>query len=209
MLLSCRRLVFTKTQMYFQCMAGTSIESMSPELAVKSGLLTGSPVQSVSGIDLEELYRVFPRGFAESHEDAPDRSVRSYARYLNNRLCEYYKRQLSFGTDTIDAFLGIINFCRAASMGQKITQFYGVLFSYDDTSGHDLPRASFLEGLMWSISPPMHDEVLRRETTLYVVPHTFPSWSWASAKATLPADALGDLNCQSKSSQYNLTHIEG
>jgi hypothetical protein len=173
MLLSCRRLVFTKTQMYFQCMSGISIESVSPCFGSHSAssLATGLSLQFIGNwscsIPFEEVYGVFP---VESTRNQPD--------YLNERLKEYYKRQLSFGTDAIEAFLGIINFYRTS---RPTGSFYGVLYFYDLASEPHLPLASFLEGLLWSTTPSN------------VKPHTFPSWSWASVKASQPADVSCDL----------------
>jgi hypothetical protein len=182
MLLSCRRLVFTKTQMYFQCMAGTSIESLTP--IFRSDSRSSRHTHSMWAINVDDLYGVFPRD-----------TIRFDPDHINHRLCEYYKRQLSFCTDTIDAFLGVLNFYRALMpMGQKITQFYGVLFSYSEHPKSELPRVSFLEGLLWLIKYPGDDDkLLLCEDTPYVVPHTFPSWSWASVKASQSAGGLGDL----------------
>jgi hypothetical protein len=216
MLLSSRRLVFTETQMYFQCMCGTSIESLSPGLThlseasdyggfcrppysewynreIYTGLTVRSVRNSLCDVGFEELYRLFPH-----------RNVGGHTGYLNDRLREYYKRQLSFGTDTIDAFLGIVNFYSTSqSTRTKITQFYGVLFSYGNTSERNLPRASFLEGLLWSIRTPNNDHIFGRKVTPYFTPHTFPSWSWASAKAAQPANALVDLLPQPILWQYD------
>lgn len=176
MLLSCRSLVFTETQIYFQCVIETSIESISPGLtfASTSTLPSAACVSNVSKT-FEYLYSVFPHGDVERHVD-----------HLNDRLREYYQRQLSFGTDAIDVFLGIMSFYHASnSTATKLTQFYGVMFDYRDASDPDLPRASFLHGLLWSTKIP--------QNTPYVVPHTFPSWDWASVKASQPAEALGEL----------------
>jgi hypothetical protein len=185
MLLSCRRVVFTRAQTCFQCMVSTSIESLSPGTSFDSAstLATGFAVRSVRfnsrnfpiEVGFEELYGVFP------HHSIGGRTYR-----LSDRLCEYYKRQLSFVTDSIDAFLGIINFYSAMNSTEpNVSQFYGVLFSYGKALRSGLPRESFLDQLLWSIR---WNRVTPRELT-----HTFPSWSWASVKASQPVNALGDL----------------
>ena len=121
MLLSRRRLVFPKSQMYSQCTVSHEIESLFPRM-------TSGPFKNV--------YRVFPPyGIGQSTED------------LKLRLCEYYRRQLSYEADIVDAFAGIVNaFQDTGFDSDTLTQFYGVLAYYnkDDT---DKVRISFLIGL--------------------------------------------------------------
>jgi hypothetical protein len=192
MLLSCRRLVFTNIQIYFQCMIGTSVESLSIVLIL--GRTTGLTVRSTTGLeysDVEELYRLFPY-----------ESARIQANYINDRLSEYYKRQVSFSTDIIDAFLGIMNAHTTSNLARKeMTQFYGILFLYiSNAFNPHLARSSFLEGLLWSIKIP--------EENAYVLPHTFPSWSWEPFKAARPANALGELVPPPNMSLYTLQMYE-
>jgi hypothetical protein len=163
MLLSRRRLVFTDTQMYFQCFMEHHIESLTP------GLTSGP---------FKDVYRVFPHGGLGHH-----------ASEFNNRLCEYYKRELSYNADIIDAFLVILNAFNAFKdldfLRNPVTQFYGVPLCYFHPSETLLPTASFLDGLLWEVETP--------EGTPWKAPETFPSWSWASFKAAQPSEAPGDL----------------
>ncbi|EMD85443.1 hypothetical protein COCC4DRAFT_117630, partial [Bipolaris maydis ATCC 48331] len=85
MLLSRRRLVFTKTQMYLQCRKIYCMETLHPDF-------------TASDTEPFPTYQCFPsQGIGQSIVD------------LSSRLEEYYQRELSFDTDSILAFDGIIN----------------------------------------------------------------------------------------------------
>ncbi|KAH7070198.1 heterokaryon incompatibility protein-domain-containing protein, partial [Paraphoma chrysanthemicola] len=146
MLLSRRRLVFTTSQMYYHCWESIHLESIS---------------FNVTATYLETLYRVFPqRGVVGDRlED------------LQRRLSEYYKRQLSYHSDTVAAFQGIINaFHVSKSPSVFVTQFYGILvlgeYNRDEL---DMARTSFLAGLGWEVRP-----------ASFSSSDVFPSWTWAS-----------------------------
>lgn len=170
MLLSCRKLVFTSTQMYFQCGNEIGIESLAPELT--------------SGI-LKRTYRVFPR---------ERNSARS--EYIYECLKEYYQRRLSYKTDTINAILGIINDINVARAEYKdvVTHFYGVPVFFSlvvhDREIFSETRISFIRDLLWTTNT--NGRYDQWTTNL------FPSWSWASAKANQAVDATDTLNFANK-----------
>ncbi|XP_014554498.1 hypothetical protein COCVIDRAFT_55448, partial [Bipolaris victoriae FI3] len=85
MLLSRRRLVFTKTQMYFQCRNAMCMESLNPD------------------------YTDYRRGSIFPIRRFPSGGIGKTVYDLLCRLEEYYRRELSFGIDSILAFDGVVN----------------------------------------------------------------------------------------------------
>lgn len=154
MLLSRRRLVFTKSEMYFQCLETYCLESLHPDVTAPDAPL--------------DIFRVFPQqGVSKTTYD------------LNRRLVEYFPREISYTTDTVDAFAGIFSaFHMSNQYLNSVTHFYGVpvcgvrALSYD--ARHSI-QASLLRGLGWSS--------FSASSTTTADP-LFPSWSWASHKAS-------------------------
>ncbi|KAH7079567.1 heterokaryon incompatibility protein-domain-containing protein [Paraphoma chrysanthemicola] len=128
MLLSPRRLVFTDSQMYFQCTVQHDIESLCCGLT--STIFKGA-------------YQAFPYRSISHDHDAADA--------LSHRLMEYYQRQLSYQSDIIDAFLGVFSaFDVSEELQHSVTHFYGVPM-YHDKSNPEVTRQSFLNSLLWFI----------------------------------------------------------
>ncbi|KAH7078076.1 heterokaryon incompatibility protein-domain-containing protein [Paraphoma chrysanthemicola] len=162
MLLSRRRLVFTTSQLYYQCWELNHVESISKNAADH----------------FSNTYRVFP-----------NRGVGSTLQDLRLRMSEYFRRQLSFESDIIDAFLGIINTFRISeSPSIRVKQFYGILVLSGDEDILDTAKPSFLTGLRWSVEPDGPNNTSCSEV--------FPSWTWASAKAGGSAKIFGELHPQ-------------
>lgn len=188
-LLSPRRLVFTSSQMYFQCYEDFHLEGVRPDTSLLKTFFTRD-------------YPVFPVGkVGRQPED------------LSKLLNEYYKRQLSFNTDTIHAITGIINNfqCEPHAAPPITTASSTISFSPTCDSEHPpeiatlpaknfygLPvihyarhadglRQSFLHYLQWTVhtgesyDPPPPSDL-------------FPSWSWASHKANNSTKAINYLN---------------
>lgn len=184
-LLSPRRLVFTSTQLYFQCYEDSHLEGFRPD----TSLLNTSFLR---------VYPVFPVGRVGRHPED-----------LSKLLNEYYKRQLSFNTDTIHAITGIINNFQCEPHAAPPIATYDILFSPTRNSQtppatqpaknfYGLPvihyarhanclRQSFLHYLQWTVhagesnnTPPPSD--------------LFPSWSWASHKANNTTKSIDYLN---------------
>jgi hypothetical protein len=83
MLLSCRRLVYTESQVYFQCLEMPCLEGLSMEF---------------TSTDRPSWLRCFPnRGIGTTVEE------------LYNRLQEYYRLELSYQADILNGFAGIFN----------------------------------------------------------------------------------------------------
>ncbi|KAH4164743.1 hypothetical protein HBI24_171740 [Parastagonospora nodorum] len=170
MVLSRRLLVFTATQMYFQCNALSHMEMFSSNDPACPDRISGTgPLQVFHNLGA-----------------APTTSV------LYKQLQEYYVRCLSFDEDIIKAFLGIINAFEMQRGNDHIhaTHMYGLPVFYNQRSPDSsltsadvasvatlTPKSTFLHSLTWQIHPAtksIYDALA--DTALY------PSWSFASVK---------------------------
>lgn len=89
-LLSTRRLVFTDSQVYFQCSSMHCLESLA------------LPLDSLHMKDDSGFYE-----FIELPQVFPSRGANKYTTAITDRIKEYNVRQLSFETNALDAFRGI------------------------------------------------------------------------------------------------------
>lgn len=110
----------------------------------------------------------------------PDVDARVDLNDLGPRLEEYYKRELSFRDDAIHAFAGVFDAFHAENTSEAgVAHFYGIPMFYNE---EEVPRsalASFLHFLRWDIQP-----------MTFELANQFPSWSWASQKASGNAGLL-------------------
>jgi hypothetical protein len=167
MFLSRRRLVFTGSQVYFQCACTCRLEAFN-----------------VDWLDYEEKSRA--RWIWKQFYAFPPH-LRYSGSSLLARIKEYYLRQLSFDKDVLNALGGIFNayisrgantfeFDGATESGDVRTcvdnHFYGIpVFgakSFSTGSWHN----TFAPGLSWSTFS--SSQSTRRSG--------WPSWSWASVK---------------------------
>jgi hypothetical protein len=164
LILSPRRLVFTNSQMYFECATMHSLEvlhskctaSLSPDWVVDRDA---------------EYFQSFLHAFHETS---------SVFVNLYGKLCEYYRRELSFKEDIVKAVIGVVNASEDRSdKGQLIhsTHFNGVPLSFDPEVPTNTPTATFLKHMAWSYPGNKLSQLSDARTDL------FPSWSWASIKA--------------------------
>ncbi|KAF1932678.1 HET-domain-containing protein [Didymella exigua CBS 183.55] len=155
MLMSRRRIVFTDSQMYFQCASAVWLESLD---------LAATDPQS----QLYEQFRVFPTFEANNGFDE-----------IQNRLKEYYQRRLSFKTDAIHAFSGICNAHVTDAGPVALTHFYGVPIVFPDTC-HQIAQTTFIEALNWRI---LHrDSVL--EPLMFPLIFPSWSWASVKARSS-------------------------
>jgi hypothetical protein len=175
LILSRRRLVFTESQMYFQCNSMRRMESLS--------------LQDVASHDNFSFYLEFdPNKLTAFH----DLDTKSDVQTVYEQIKEYYRKNLSFREDTIKAVTGVINaFEFQQSTDQvRITHVFGLPVFYSQTSPffrlesedwYDFPvhtpTSTFLYGLTWWANAFSDMEMEKVADTL------FPSWSWASSKA--------------------------
>ncbi|KAH4257130.1 hypothetical protein HBI04_152520 [Parastagonospora nodorum] len=194
MVLSRRLLVFTATQMYFQCNAMSHMEMFSSNDPA-------SPDRISSTVPLHPRLTVFYNLGA-----APTISV------LYEQLMEYYDRWLSFDEDIIKAFLGIINVFEMKHGSDHIcaTHIYGLPVFYNQRSPNFslpsadgasfatfTPKSTFLHSLTWDTYPetkPIYDALA--DTALY------PSWSFASVKVRSKSDRTRALWIQTDPGAY-------
>jgi hypothetical protein len=176
LVLSRRRLVFTRSQMYFQCNNMHRLENMpsrhpsspSPDSSLDAGI----------GHDNLVAFR--------------NLNSRTTVQTLYRQIQQYYYKRLSFREDIIKAVTGIIN---AFELGQgtdqiRATQVFGLPIFYSQTSptfwllsdekGSTTvftSNSTFVYGLIWSMV--LYDDIRYSGVTDTL----FPSWSWASCKA--------------------------
>lgn len=124
MLLSRRRLVFTDSQMYFQCQFTHYLESLNMGATARDAFLS-------------DRYRVFPPLDVTS---------------LQSRISEYYQRHLSVRSDVINAFSGVCNHALAQKstslMSATFSHFYGIPI-YRARSNDIVRLGPFLSDLAW------------------------------------------------------------
>lgn len=152
-LLSRRKLVFTTTQVYFQCDAMHCIESINGPLEI---LHTHKNLQMQDDIN---MFRAFPRG-GLGHSPFN----------LEERINECLERSLTDENDIQDAFKGVFAAFERKFPG-KAWGLCGI-----PVIGHDLPTsdgAPFVLGLSWYAPQQLvgEDLILKRRAK-------FPSWTW-------------------------------
>ena len=171
LVLSRRRLIFTRLQMYFQCNRMHGLENLPSRHPAS---LKSDPSLE-AGLNHDKFIAF------------PDLDVGSTVQTLYRHIQEYYDRRLSFREDIIKAVTGIIN---AFELGQGIdriraTQVFGLPIFYSQTSPNFC---------LWSPTVFTPTSTFAYSLTWYTLPHTdtpysgvtdslFPSWSWASCKA--------------------------
>lgn len=164
-LLSRRRLVFTDTQVYYQCNAMHCLEGIRAPLEA----LHVSDKSRMS--DQVDMSRVFPL-----------RTVGKQWRALGALISEYLERSLSFESDILDAFRGIL-----AAHERRFSAEARILAGIP-ISMEFLKETSFLlsyrglnalaDGMSWSFEKDKGDScILKLERR-----PGFPSWTWLGWK---------------------------
>ena len=172
--LSRRRLVFTEEQMYFECNAMNCRESLSPDLDM-----------------IHEDDRSKKQGFCHpgvfSAQDwgdvlplTIDRGFEGPFIQLHKHIEEYSQKDLSFDTDILNAFTGIL---KRSQRDEGLLHIWGVPFFDPKSMGMAHSRNSFAASLLWEELEPRQesddaDSLITsgpRERRPWI-----PSWSWAS-----------------------------
>lgn len=190
MLLSRRRLVFTPSQIYFQCEKGHCVENAA-QIGDKDDMPNSGIRHATEG---------FPR-LGTAYTDT----------YIYDRLEEYYYRQFSFNVDITKAFIGVLHAfdledwslpprvpqreshgvvhwaTSSSSRHLRASHVHGVPLFYFDEVPTERSRKSFLVGLTWKVSGNSTWPVLLQRSLV------FPSWSWASIKCDRPTKDCGRL----------------
>jgi hypothetical protein len=156
-LLSRRKLVFTNSQVYFQCNGMHCLESIK---APQEILHTKNNARMRDDIDIS---RVFPlRGLGRSPLE------------LEERLNEYLKRSLTIDDDIQDAFKGVFVAFQRKFPG-KIQSLCGIPIFSSYLLSSDLD--TFVLGLSWGYHQEHSDDGLVLERR-----KRFPSWTWLGWK---------------------------
>ncbi|KAK4034646.1 tol protein [Parachaetomium inaequale] len=157
-LLARRRLVFTDTQVYFQCNAMHCLESIQAPL---EPLHTQDNSQMRDGVD---MFRVFPH-----------RTVGKEPYMLQTRIREYLERSLTFDDDILNAFRGVL-----AAYERQFSASTRILAGLRIAVGPaERALAALARGLSWdfvctSTHSPIQQKMERRPG--------FPSWTWLGCK---------------------------
>jgi len=169
-ILSRRTLIFTETRVCFECSRGRyieghddSLEEMSPETYLDADL-GGMSEQS------DNASRVFARPYLGATIDE-----------IYNRLIEYFPRKLSYGSDSLAAFEGVLNaFSIYRDEHSPAKHLYGIPFDHgiQPWYGVSSPTTeSFIRGLAWFLESPAPSE--HHVSTVTHHGTYFPSWTWA------------------------------
>jgi hypothetical protein len=157
-LLSRRRLVFTRSQVFFQCMNMHCWETISTPLHILHTKDLKRFRDCISGC------RAFPpRGIGKSLTD------------VVQTIGEYSQKDLSFEHDTLNAVLGVLHaFKRAGVLANHISGIPIVSLLHRRHQPHldQKPLESLAAGLSWVADSGNENPYLKRRKT-------FPSWSWA------------------------------
>lgn len=188
--LSPRKLVFTETQIYFQCDKACYSKGIYHDI----GLLSGAIYRPSAS----QHPKIFPLLHFDNSSGA-----------LYQRLEEYFPRKLTYSHDNVAAFEGVLGrFANYESKNGLAKHFYGIpLFRTE----HCSPVRTFTNGLAWLS---YHRQ---NEPTDSIGKSQFPSWTWASRKVVHGGVQLGTLDtyfCKSKYEKMisdikiELTHAE-
>jgi hypothetical protein len=160
MVLSRCRLVFTDSEMLFQCCSGQFQEHFN--ITVPS-----DPIPNVSKLACPDLDRYF--GWGRRSDTFPKNRIGESAGEIYPRIEEYTARQLSYPGDIISAFNGIFS-AFGRSMQEYESHFWGIpiLSTHSEISLYQWTQ-SFVAGLAWYVWEPCD----RR-------PGLWPSWSWTA-----------------------------
>ncbi|KAJ0124011.1 tol protein [Diaporthe amygdali] len=156
-LLSRRKLIFTDTQVYFQCNAMHCLESIQIPLE-RLHIHNNSRMQ-----DDVDMSRVFPR-----------RELGKSIMDLDDRLQEYLRRDLTFDSDILNAFRGVLS-AFEHRFPKRMKSLHGIPIYSNPFSTTDLE--AFVFGLSWLSLGSRDDQEPQRRPE-------FPSWTWAGWKVS-------------------------
>ncbi|KAH4995984.1 hypothetical protein HBI76_020100 [Parastagonospora nodorum] len=181
MLLSRRRLVFTDSQMVFQCCEQDFREVIGSPAARYTYPNTTSQATAASKVAAHGCIREL---FHSSRPDSifPESGVGSIPDDIYTRIEEYSTRTLSYPQDVLNAFNVIFSQFESEDNGRDhVDQLYGhhfwgvPIFRYDGENPMCEAVCSLVAGLTWRTGSPNfyeRDSVSR--------PGEWPSWSWTA-----------------------------
>jgi hypothetical protein len=169
-LLSKRRLIFTEKQVYFECGGATFMETVAEPEEIMFAQADAAMKREIHygniGNLLDTRHRLFPADYLGQIREDPW--------LIQHRLAEYTVRSLTFESDTLNAFLGILRHFRNPEC--TISQVWGVPVLWSSTAKWSAIEG-FATGLCWTGFFPATQVIERRSE--------FPSWSWAGWKMAI------------------------
>ncbi|OAG12783.1 HET-domain-containing protein, partial [Paraphaeosphaeria sporulosa] len=150
-LLSRRRLVFTNQQIYFQCLEMHTCESITT-------LFSSRPRPVWVDNPLSDDLQAFPWGVATQPGD------------ITERISTYVQRELSYESDSLNAFMGILN--QFWKSDEPLYHLWGLPFHTKTPKTVPL-ETQLSNALLWT---PTHDN----DNNLLRKRQSFPSWSWVA-----------------------------
>jgi len=179
-LFSKRMIIFRKQQIYWHCRSATWVEEKI--LETRGIPTTLASVQRM--VHRPDIPRTLSEHSSQSFETIADKEYLLYSAFVQ----AYTVRQLSYGSDALNAFAGI---CRALSLLSKDEFIWG------------LPKSSFTDALAWRADTSQLQKntclqnVLLQDGLVHQLP--FPSWSWASQfRGTLTKFDTRAIRCSAK-----------
>lgn len=178
--LSNKRLLFTKSQCYFQCGELWCTEGLRIPLDTLTRLK--SPCQA----KLTMIFPWVPRRGASLVLSTEGNRRRQMEDYFVDRVREYMLRELTHDTDAFNAFAGVLNYLEFFAEEFLLGNILGLpIWSHGSRwSGDADARNMLLYGLSWTLSSPSNEAVPadRSDATPAERRAGMPSWTWCGWK---------------------------
>lgn len=159
-MLSQRKLVFLGGTVYWECVHGLQFEDVVSFTDDDDLSRDRSMPHSLDRFDKVYEY--------ERVDAARGENVFGNTRYYNKAVGHFTTRTLSFQTDALEAFTGVLSFLMALYPCFQEGFFYG------------LPENGFHQALRWRLSAPPQRPIALIEGRPY-----FPSWSWVGKESSI------------------------
>lgn len=178
--LSNKRLLFTKSQCYFQCGELWCTEGL------RISLDTLTRLKSPSQANLAMIFPWVPRRGASLVLSKEGDRRKQMEDYFVDRVREYMLRELTHDTDAFNAFAGVLNYLEFFAEEFLLGNILGLpIWSRGSRWFGDADaRNMLLYGLSWTLSPPSHEAVPEDwyKTTSAERRAGWPSWTWCGWK---------------------------
>ncbi|KAH4221737.1 hypothetical protein HBH64_156120 [Parastagonospora nodorum] len=161
-LLSRRRIVFTQRQIYFQCLQTYGCEAIPG-------------IYKLRVINEDSSMQAFPV-LVNAPSEGSELDLSSRKTWIGLRINEYLKRALSYESDIMNAFMGMLR--QAWFSPEPVYHFWGLPF-FSHTTGDEPIDADLLQALIWiaELDRPTSAELY--QPNLVSRRSGFPSWTWA------------------------------
>lgn len=186
--LSNKRLLFTKSQCYFQCGELWCTEALSIALS------TVARLNRPGHAKMSQVFPWMPHSTSLKTSwvlsTMCDRKEQREA-YFVDRVREYMRRELTHDADAFNAFAGVLNCLEAFSGEFLLGNVFGLpIWSRESRwSGHADARNALLRSLTWSLPCPSEktEPVMRLNVATAKRRKGIPSWTWCGWKRSSPS----------------------